>query len=145
MMMDIRLSNVRRRLGILAGAWAIASLLAGAWAIASLAGIPVAAWADVPATQKPEVTHLLEFIRTSPCRFVRNGREYGGERAHRHVLRKYDYFRDEITTTEEFVEFSASTSTSTGEPYEFRCDGETPQESRDVLLGELRRYRSSSG
>ena len=99
------------------------------------------AFADVPEEQKQEVEHLLEFIRTSPCVFVRNGREYQGDWAHRHVTRKYAYFRDRITSTEEFIELSASESSISGEPYWFACDGKPRQVSQEVLLGELESYR----
>lgn len=99
--------------------------------------------ADVPDAQIPEVEHLLEYIRTSPCLFMRNGREYPGERAYKHVLRKYNYFRDRIETTEQFIELSASVSTISGEPYWFVCDGEPRQESQKMLLEELERYRTA--
>jgi len=99
--------------------------------------------ADVPDAQKPEVDHLLEYIRTSPCQFMRNGRQYPGERAYKHVLRKYNYFRDRIATTEEFIELSASVSTMSGEPYWFICEGEPREPSKDKLLGELERYREN--
>jgi hypothetical protein len=106
-------------------------------------GFPASTAADVPPAQQAEVQHLLEFIRTTPCRLERNGREYGGERAHRHVLRKYDYFRERIETTEDFIALSASQSTISGRPYWFLCDGEPRMESRAVLLAELRRYREA--
>lgn len=98
--------------------------------------------ADVPESQRAEVEHLLGFIEHSSCTFVRNGRSYDSERALRHVERKYDYFRDEITSTEEFVELAATRSTVSGKPYLFVCDGET-RESRAVLLDELARFRAA--
>lgn len=97
--------------------------------------------ADVPDGQRPEVDHLLRFIETSTCSFVRNGRRYDGERAYRHVLRKYAYFRDEISSTEDFVEYAATRSTISGQPYAFVCGGEST-DSRTILLAELERFRA---
>jgi len=106
--------------------------------------LPIASHADVPESQVAEVEYLLSFIKTnSSCLFVRNGREYTGTRAHRHVLRKYEYFRDEIKSTEDFIALSASESTISGESYWFLCGDQAKVESQTVLLDELSRYRSS--
>ncbi len=117
--------------------------LAAVSAVLALALTPAPVSADVPASQEPEVAHLLEYIRTSPCRFIRNGRDYDSERAYRHVRLKYDYFRDEIMSTEEFIELSAAISTRSGKPYSFACEGQPERESRDVLLGELAKFRAA--
>ena len=127
--------RLRTKKGMKRTGWAVFMVLAyipSLWSVA---------FADVPEEQKQEVEHLLEFIRTSPCVFVRNGREYQGDWAHRHVTRKYAYFRDRITSTEEFIELSASESSISGEPYWFVCDGKPRQVSQEVLLGELESYR----
>lgn len=104
-------------------------------------GPPASARADVPAAQVGEVEHLLEFIRNSSCKFVRNGNEHDGERAFRHVMRKYDYFRDQIRSTEDFIDLAASRSEMSGRAYLFRCDGKE-SESRTMLLAELERFRA---
>lgn len=87
-----------------------------------------------------EIDHLLEFIRTSTCRFVRNGRDYDGDRAFRHVMRKYRYFADRIESAEDFIAFSATESTMSGDPYQFVCNG-IARESGPTLLDELARFR----
>jgi hypothetical protein len=110
--------------------------------LVSVVAGPAAALADVPAAQAVEVEHLLEFIKTSACELIRNGRSYSGDRAFRHVMRKYDYFRDRITSTEDFIELSATRSTMSGQPYRFACGGSEPVESRTVLLEELARFRA---
>ncbi len=58
--------------------------------------------ADVAPEQKTEVEHLLEFFETTDCEFERNGKKYHGEKASKHIKRKYKHFRDEISSTEEF-------------------------------------------
>jgi hypothetical protein len=108
---------------------------------ATLAGFPPPARADVPKAQRGEVDHLLQYLRDSDCRMIRNGKAHDGAEAAQHVQRKYDHFRDEIGSTEEFIELSASRSTMSGKPYQVQCPGEPEQASRDWLLQELDSYR----
>jgi len=102
------------------------------------------AHSDVPDSQKPEVQHLLEFVETSDCTFERNGKKYNGADAVNHIKRKYKYFRNKITTTEEFIEYSGTKSTMSGKPYLIYCYNKAPMESSVWLLEELARYRNKS-
>ena len=97
--------------------------------------------ADVPSEQKPEAEHLLEFVRQSDCIMVRNGTEHSGEDAVSHIQKKYDYFKDDITTTEEFIEYSATKSTMSGKYYTIRCSGQEEMPTQDWLLEELAAFR----
>lgn len=97
--------------------------------------------ADVPASQKPEVEHLLEYVETTDCKFERNGKIYTGEEAQKHIKRKYKHFRDQISTTEEFIELSATKSTVSGKAYFVYCAENDPVESQVWLLEELTQYR----
>lgn len=99
------------------------------------------ALSDVSDAQRDEVTHLLEFVRNTPCTVERNGKRHDGENAYFHVKKKYDYFRDDIGTTEEFIEYSATKSTMSGRFYMVICAGESPIRTRDWLLHELDIYR----
>jgi hypothetical protein len=112
--------------------------LAGAF----LGGFYTVCPADVPDPQRPEVAHLIAYLRDSDCRMIRNGKAYTGADGAQHVQRKYDYFRDEIGSTEEFIEYAASKSTMSGKPYRVQCPGAQPLPSRDWLLRELRSFRS---
>ena len=103
--------------------------------------VPGAAHGDVPEAERHEVVHLLEFLRSSPCMMERNGKKHSGEDAYAHVKKKYDYFRDDITTSEEFIDYSASKSTMSGKYYLIYCPDQPPTRSRDWLLEELRKYR----
>jgi len=98
-------------------------------------------YADVPENQKPEVTHLLEYVRTSDCKFERNGKLYDGERAYKHIHGKYEYFADDITSTESFIEYAATKSMMSGRYYMVRCGDSAPEKLADWLNGELKRYR----
>jgi hypothetical protein len=96
-----------------------------------------------PATQL-EIDHLLNFIRNSSCTIDRNGKTYAGVKAISHIEKKYAYFEDEIETTEDFIELSASKSTMSGKYYMVRCgDGEQIR-TREWLMQELKGLREQS-
>ncbi len=99
------------------------------------------AMADVPEVERPEVRHLLEYLRTSGCELERNGARHSGPDAYLHVKRKYEYFRSEITSTETFIEYAATRSTMSGEYYRVHCGDGPPIRTRDWLLEELWRIR----
>ncbi len=98
---------------------------------------------DVPEEQVAEVEHLLNYLADSDnCRMIRNGKSYSAKDGAAHVRRKYNYFRDEISSTEEFIEFAGTKSTRSGRLYEVLCIGQEPEFSRDWLLAELKAYRN---
>ena len=102
------------------------------------------ACADVSPEQTPEVEHLLEFVRQSDCIMVRNGSEHIGEKAVSHIQKKYDYFRDDINSTEKFIEYSATKSTMSGKYYMVRCPGREEMRTQQWLLEELDVFRKKS-
>lgn len=100
------------------------------------------AHSDVSAKQKPEVEHLLQFVQTSDCVFERNGKKYDAADGYKHMKRKYWYFKNKITTTEEFIEYCGTKSTRSGKNYLIYCDKNEPIESSVWLLEELTQYRN---
>jgi len=100
-----------------------------------------AAHGDVTGLQQAEVTHLLEFVRTTTCTIDRNGTLHDGPSAHAHILKKYDYFRDRIATTEDFIAYSATRSTVSNRAYTVICPGQPRMETAAWLKRELERYR----
>ena len=99
--------------------------------------------ADVPEAQKPEVEHLIAYLAGSDCRMVRNGKGYSGWDSAKHVQRKYDHFRDDINSTEDFIRLSATKSQRSGKPYKVKCPGQDPVLSANWLLEELGVFRNS--
>jgi hypothetical protein len=99
------------------------------------------ALSDVSDAQREEVVHLLELLRNTTCTVERNGKRHNGENAYLHVQKKYDYFRDNIKTTEEFIEYSATKSTMSGKYYMVICEERSPMRTQDWLLQELDTYR----
>jgi hypothetical protein len=82
----------------------------------------------MPAKADPlgdEIAYLIDFIRHSSCTFIRNGSEYDGGEAADHIQAKYDHFKGEIKTVDDFIDRAASKSILSGKPYEVRCAGKT--------------------
>jgi hypothetical protein len=100
--------------------------------------------ADVSKEQQQEVEYLMRFVKHSACEINRNGRFYTGDKAVSHIQKKYDYFRDEINTTEEFIEYAATKSTMTGKYYLVRCGNGEAIRTKEWLLNELNSYRQKS-
>jgi hypothetical protein len=99
--------------------------------------------ADVPPAQQAEVEHLIEYLEHSTCVMLRNGTAYDASEGARHVRRKYAHFRDEIRTTEDFIDRAATRSLVTGLAYRVRCPGQPERPAADWLRDELAAYRGS--
>jgi len=105
---------------------------------------PVLVLADVADSQRGEVDHLLDFVRNGNCIITRNGTEHSGESAVSHIEKKYDYFRDDIKNTEDFIEYSATKSTMSGQFYTVSCSDKKTLKTKDWLLAELKTYRAAT-
>jgi len=90
---------------------------------------------------KNEVNHLLAYVKQTDCKFERNGKSYNGKEAVEHIQKKYDYYIDDIDSTERFIELSATKSMMSGKYYMIACKGRPDIKSRDWLLQELKKYR----
>jgi hypothetical protein len=90
-----------------------------------------------------EIASLLLFVEQSGCTFIRNGKHYDAPEARRHIEKKYDYFKDQITTAEEFIQFSATKSTMSGKPYSVIFNG-VGMTSSDWLYAELNKLRGKN-
>jgi len=98
-------------------------------------------YADVPAAQRNEVNHLIHFVKTTSCKMNRNGQYHDAAAALAHIQKKYDYFRNKISTTEQFIELSATKSTMSGHYYTVKCGNAPPLRAQDWLLRELKKFR----
>jgi len=88
-----------------------------------------------------EIDHLLNFVAISKCQFDRNGTVHSGPEARDHINRKYEYYREDITSTEDFIKYSATSSKLSGRRYKVRCPGSAVMNTSDWLLVELTRFR----
>ncbi len=90
-----------------------------------------------------EINHLLNYVKTTKCVYIRNGDKHDGPDAMNHIKLKYDYFEDDIHTTEDFIRLSATKSTMSGSRYHIKCPGKPEVESGLWLLEELAQYRKT--
>lgn len=67
------------------------------------------------------INHLFKYIRESNCTFIRNNKEYDVKAAAEHIRKKYDHFKSEIHTSEDFIELCATKSLISGRPYLVKC------------------------
>ena len=94
-------------------------------------------------TTQGEINHLLNYVETTQCKYERNGTIHDGKKAVGHIKTKYNYFEDDIKTAEDFIKYSATKSTFSGDYYHIICDNKNPVKSKDWLLVELKKYRSA--
>ena len=96
------------------------------------------------ANVEAEIDHLLTFIAGSPCAFIRNGVSHDGAQAVSHIKDKYEHYRSEIRSAEDFIALAASKSAMSGKPYLVQCDA-TEMPAAEWLTQELSAFRQRSG
>jgi hypothetical protein len=89
-----------------------------------------------------EIAYLLRFIRESPCTFIRNGSDYDGAAAADHIEAKYEHFKDEIRTAEDFIDRAATKSELSGAPYQVQCGSGAKVAAAEWLRDTLHSYRA---
>jgi len=94
------------------------------------------------ANTQSEINHLLNYVSSTTCSYERNGSLHNGKEALAHIKKKYDYFKDDIKTTEDFIKYSATKSKMSGKYYYIQCPNKKKIKSKDWLLAELAAYRS---
>ena len=102
--------------------------------------LPVPSFAETRQVDA-EIDHLLQYIRSSGCMFIRNGKEHDPKATVQHIMVKYNYFKKEIESAERFIELCASKSTVTHTSYKISCAGQPQSESKAWLLQELSNFR----
>ncbi len=97
--------------------------------------------ACVFAGTQEEIDYLLDFVSNTDCQYNRNGTDYDGKAARDHIAMKYEYYLDDIKTTEDFIRYSATSSKISGKKYRIKCIGSEAVNANDWLLHELQNYR----
>lgn len=89
-------------------------------------------------TEDEKVQRLIDYIRTlEGATFIRDNSEFTPEKAAGHLSSKWQKHAEKVKTAEGFVMKLASESSS-GTPYSIRFSDGTTQQTRDVLLRQLR-------
>ena len=92
------------------------------------------------AAMQDEIDHLLNYIKTSDCEFIRNNKSYVPAKAVQHIEKKYKYLKKRIKSAEDFIKGAATESSMSGKPYRIICAGKE-MTTADWLRVELQRYR----
>lgn len=98
-------------------------------------------YSDIDKNQQMEIDFLLSYVKNSECIFNRNGINYKGSEAVTHIKRKYDYYKNEIKTTEDFIDLAATKSEISGRNYTVKCKNSEIQALGKWLLKALNTLR----
>lgn len=87
------------------------------------------------------IQHLLDFVENSECRFYRNNKEHTAGEAAAHMRKKYDHFKEDIKTPEDFIRLTATKSMISGKLYDVKLKDGNTITSEAWLLQALKDYR----
>ena len=87
------------------------------------------------------ISYLIEYVGKADATFLRNGQSYTPEEAAKHIRSKYEHFRNEIKTPEDFIRLSASKSLLTGKPYIVRLRSGEEMRLDSWLADALKRHQ----
>jgi len=89
------------------------------------------------------IQHLLSRISNSQLIFIRNNERHPADDAAEHINNKYQHFKDEIKTPEEFIEKCATKSLLSGRYYQVVDKQGNKIRTHDWLMAELLAYRDN--
>lgn len=107
--------------------------------------ISLPAFADPSASEAALIDKLIALVGSSKeVTFIRNGEPGAPDAAAKHLKDKYDYFRKDIKTADDFIRLCGTRSESSKKPYEVRfADGRvTP--AAQWLTSELKKLRAAA-
>jgi len=88
---------------------------------------------------------ILRVSNMKTMTFMRNGDEHSAADAAKHMKAKFDHFKDEIVTAEDFIDRCASRSEMTGKPYQVKLHNGAVKDAQEFLNAELRTLRKGNG
>ena len=91
------------------------------------------------------IKYLLDYIAKSDATFIRNGQAHTPQEAVNHIKAKYEHFKNEIKTPEDFIRLSASKSLLTGQPYLVQTSDGKQRRLDEWLAGALKEHQKESG
>ena len=93
------------------------------------------------AREQGRIEFLLHEVGTAKgVTFIRNGANYEGEAAAKHLRRKLDYAGERLHTAEEFIQFCATESSFTHRKYLVRLPDGTTEEAAVYFSGLLKEF-----
>ncbi|MDQ0022451.1 hypothetical protein J2X90_000229 [Variovorax paradoxus] len=111
-----------------------------------LAAVAALAQATPSASEQKLIdTLILRVSNMKTMTFMRNGDEHNAADAAKHMQAKFDHFKDEILTAEDFIDRCASRSEMTGKPYQVKMPNGAVRDAKEFLTAELRTLRKGGG
>ena len=104
-----------------------------------------AAYAETGVASQKAIEFLLSFVERSDVTFIRNGKSYSAKEAAAHLKAKYDYFKGDIVTPEDFIRLAGTKSELSGKPYQVQTRDGQRVTSAEWLLRALAEYRAAQG
>jgi len=89
------------------------------------------------------IAFLLHRIETADATFIRNGQTHTPQEAVAHVRAKYEHFKGQIKTPEDFIRLAATKSLLTGQPYLVRTRDGKEMPLNAWLSNALREHREN--
>ena len=77
---------------------------------ASVCAIAFAGLCAQAVSAQGEIEHLVRYVETAGCEFIRNGEAHPGAEARAHLTKKYASVKARIKTAEDFIRYIASRS-----------------------------------
>lgn len=91
-----------------------------------------------------EINYLLSVVKSSKCQIDRNGKLHTGPHAAKHMQRKYNHYKDKISSTQMFIEYSATRSMMSGRQYKIICQGGKQRNLADWLKEHLALFKKKN-
>ena len=93
------------------------------------------------ARQQARIDFLIHGVESAQgIKFVRNGSEYDGPAAAKHLRMKLDYAGERVKTAEEFVKYCASESSMTHRKYSVKLPDGSSSDAATYFAGKLREF-----
>ena len=86
---------------------------------------------------------IAQVEKADTVKFLRNGDEHTAKEAAEHMRRKYNHFKKEIKTPEDFIEKCAAKSELSGKPYMIKKSDGTTEKCQDWMKSMLEEHRKS--
>ena len=88
------------------------------------------------------IKFLLDYVAKSDATFIRNGQAHAPQEAVNHIKAKYEHFKSEIKTPEDFIRLAASKSLLTGQSYLVRTPDGKEMRLDEWLTAALKQRRA---
>ncbi|MEP6808993.1 MAG: DUF5329 family protein [Chthoniobacterales bacterium] len=93
------------------------------------------------AQEQARIDFLLHTVETAKgVTFIRNGSEYDGPAAAKHLRRKLDYGGERLKTAEDFIKYCATESSFTHRKYQVRTGDGVTKDGADYFTGLLKSF-----